>query len=115
MYVDIVISNIFYLNKHFFFSFSIGSALWVLEVLCCLYWHSFCQIDHSTLWWMVVGVNWLMLFQELPQGSVLGPLLLILFTSELFSILENKLIGYAAIPRRKSYSSGVHDPWPWQC
>ena len=31
----------------------------------------------------------------LPQGSVLGPLLLLLYTSELFSILENTLIGYA--------------------
>ena len=30
-----------------------------------------------------------------PQGGVLGPLLFILYTSELFSILENKLIGYA--------------------
>ena len=30
-----------------------------------------------------------------PQGSVLGPLLLLLYTSELFPILENKLIGYA--------------------
>ena len=29
------------------------------------------------------------------QGSVLGPLLFIQYTLELFSILENKLIGYA--------------------
>ena len=29
------------------------------------------------------------------QGSVLIPLLFLLFTSELFPILENKLIGYA--------------------
>ena len=30
-----------------------------------------------------------------PQGSVFCPLLFILYTSEIFSILENKLIGYA--------------------
>ena len=30
-----------------------------------------------------------------PQGSVLGQLLFLLYTSELFYILENKLIGYA--------------------
>ena len=30
-----------------------------------------------------------------PQGSVLGPLQFLLYTWELFSILENKLIGYA--------------------
>ena len=30
-----------------------------------------------------------------PQGSVFSPLWFLLYTSELFSILENKLIGYA--------------------
>ena len=30
-----------------------------------------------------------------PQGSVFGTLLLYLFTSDRFSILKNKLIGYA--------------------
>ena len=30
-----------------------------------------------------------------PQGCVLGMLLFFLYTSELFSILDNKLIGYA--------------------
>ena len=30
-----------------------------------------------------------------PQSSVLGPVLFLLYTSKVFSILENKLIGYA--------------------
>ena len=46
----------------------------------------------------------------LPQGNVLGQLLLFVYTSGLFSILENQLIGYADDPRRQSYSSRVHDP-----
>ena len=32
---------------------------------------------------------------RVPQSSVLGLLFFILYTSELFSILEDKLIGYA--------------------
>ena len=32
---------------------------------------------------------------RVPPGSVLGLLVLLLFTLELFSILENRLIGYA--------------------
>ena len=35
---------------------------------------------------------------RVPRGSALGPLLFLLYTSELFSILENKLIGYAVVP-----------------
>ena len=30
-----------------------------------------------------------------PQGSVLGPQLFLLYTAELYSIVENKLYGYA--------------------
>ena len=38
-----------------------------------------------------------------PQGSVVPPMLFLHYTSELFSILEKKLIGYAddsTLPRR---------------
>ena len=55
-----------------------------------------------------------------PQGSVLGPLLFLLYTAEFVSILGIKLIGYvddstlmAVVPspcRRQSCSSRVLDP-----
>ena len=34
-------------------------------------------------------------FVSVQQGSVLGPLLFLLYASKLFSILDNKLISYA--------------------
>ena len=37
----------------------------------------------------------LLLYQQCPREVFSGPLLFLLDTSELFSILENKLIGYA--------------------
>ena len=44
--------------------FSKTSALWVLEVLCCLYLCSSYLIDHSMFWWIDVAVNWSTLCQE---------------------------------------------------
>ena len=49
---------------------------------------AWCQFVLDDLWNAVVSF-------EPPNKSVLGPLLLLLYTLELFSILENKLIGYA--------------------
>ena len=50
-----------------------SSVLGVLYVLCDLYWHSFYQIDHSTLWWRLVGVNCLTSCQQCCFGPVIVP------------------------------------------
>ena len=75
--------------------FSISSALWILEVLCCLCCHSSYLIDHSMFWWKGCRSNMVDVVSGVPQGGVLGPFLFLIYTSEHFSILENKLIGYA--------------------
>ena len=46
-------------------------------------------------WWMVVVANWLTWCRRRCQVSVLGPQLFLLYTAELFSIVENKLYGCA--------------------
>ena len=49
-----------------------------------------------------------------PQESVLGPLLFLLYTSELFSILENKLIGYADDSTLMAVVRSPEGVW-WPC
>ena len=92
----------------------ISSALWVLEVQFLLKFlsnrsqHDMVDGCRSKLVNVLSGV---------PNGCVLGPLLFLLYTSEIDSILENKLISYAddslllllCHPRRQSYSSRVPD------
>ena len=49
-------------------------------------------------WWMVVGSKLVNVVSGVMHGSVLGPLFLLPYTSELFSILENKLIVMLMTP-----------------
>ena len=66
---------------------SVGIGVSVLSILT--------QFLSNLLWWMVVGINWRTLCQECPRAVFWCPLLFLMYPSELYSILENKLIGYA--------------------
>ena len=39
--------------------------------------------------------EWIQIISTVPQGSVLGPLLLILYISEMFELVENRLFANA--------------------
>ena len=39
--------------------------------------------------------EWIPIVSSVPQGSVLGPLLLILYRSEMFDLVENRLFACA--------------------
>ena len=51
--------------------------------------------SNSMSWWMVVVANWLTWCRGVPRVSVLGQQLSFLHTTEPFSIVEDKLYGFA--------------------
>ena len=40
-------------------------------------------------------IEWILIASGVSEGSVLGPLLFILYTSEMFELVENRLYAYA--------------------
>ena len=72
---------------------SVGTGWFVLSVLSI-----FETVFSDQSQYVVVDGCWSNLINVVsgvPQGSIIGPLLFLLFTSELFHILENKLYAYA--------------------
>ena len=39
--------------------------------------------------------EWMTIISDVPHGSVLGPFLFILYTSEMLELVENRLFAYA--------------------
>ena len=68
-------------------SISVGTVLYI-----CREFLSNCRqravVDSATS-------EWIPIVSGLPQGSLLGPLLFILYTSEMFELVGNRLYGYA--------------------
>ena len=101
--------------------FSISSVLLVLEVLCCQYWHSFYQIDHSTLWWALARVNWLTLCQECHRAVFLArycssctPLSFFTFWRISWSVMPMTSLWYAIVPSpgvRVTVAESLSRPW----
>ena len=66
---------------------SVGIGVSVLSILTQFLSNRSQHVMVDGCWSKLVDVS------GVSQGSVLGPLLFLLYTSELFSILENKLYG----------------------
>ena len=65
---------------------------------------------YSTLWWTVVGVNWLTSCQECRREVFWVRYCSSYTARSFFPILENKTIGYADDSTLESYSSRVPGP-----
>ena len=51
--------------------------------------------------------EWIPIISGMPQGTVLGPLLFILYTSKMFELVENRLFAYAD---NSTLLASVHKP-----